>query len=176
MSELTKADMLKRMQDLDEEAYAAFDISGRFSITIVGGSALILFDYLSRSTDDIDILNINGELIDLIESYDMNTRVRAHMSNFPYNYEDRVKLIWSGSIIDFYAASLEDIVISKLCAARSDDLEDIAFLADKVDWQVLEKLARDEDELKSNIMNDRHYSEFLHYYEDYERRFRPCVS
>jgi hypothetical protein len=174
MIEITKDDILKRMYDLDEEAFATFDVTGRLTVVIVGGSALILLNYLPRATDDVDVLRLDSELSELIVKYDMNTRVSAYMDNFALNYEDRLVHVWSGLLIDFYTASLEDIVIAKLCAARPDDWDDLEFVADKVNWDILEQLAKDDGELKSSILNDRRYKDFLYDYENYVRRFCPC--
>ena len=59
--------------------------------------------------------------------YDMNTQVQTYINNFPYNYEDRIKPVpIRGQIIDFYTASLEDIVIAKLYSYRDSDLADIS--------------------------------------------------
>ena len=55
-------DILKRMEGLDEEVDLVFDdLSNdfRFHIIIVGGGALVLRDYLVRSTDDIDLLDVD---------------------------------------------------------------------------------------------------------------------
>ena len=176
MADLYKDDIYYRMERLDKDADAMFRKSDRFSIVIVGGGALVLRGYLTRGTVDIDILNADSRLYELMEAYDMNGRVNAYMNNFAYNYEDRVDLIWSGKIIDYYTASLEDIVVAKLCSNRPDDLTDIELIADSVNWEILEKLALNDDELKVNILNERRYNDFLASYIEFERRFRLCDS
>ena len=67
-----------------------------------------------------------------------------------------------------------DIVIAKLCSFRDTDRQDVISpeVLKEIDWDLLEKLATDEDELKANI-SDRGYSEFMYNYEEYVRRFRP---
>lgn len=170
-------DILKRMEGLDEEVDLVFDdLSNdfRFHIIIVGGGVLVLRDYLERSTDDIDLLDVDNRLCSIIEKYDMNSKVNAHIYSFLYNYEDRAELIWSGKRIDYFTASLEDIVISKICGGRDRDLEDLKKLADKVDWELLDKLANDEDELKLISMSDRGYLDFKASYKNFERTYRPC--
>ena len=106
----------------------------------------------------------------------MNGDVNAHIFSFPYNYEDRAQLIWSGKKIDYFTASLEDIVISKICGSRYNDLKDLEAVVDRIDWKVLDKLATDEDELRLISMSDRGYLDFKACYENFERRYRPCEN
>jgi len=50
----------------------------------------------------------------------------CHPCNFLYNYEDRIKALPIESRkINFYTASLEDIVIAKLYSSRPSDIIDI---------------------------------------------------
>jgi len=172
MPELLRDDIFERMQRLDEHASLEFSDAGRFRVVIVGGGALVLRGYLARATSDIDILGADGRLYALMELYDMNGDVNAYMDHFAYNYEDRLDPLLSGSIIDYYTASLEDIVIAKLCSNRPEDLTDIELVAGKIDWEILEKLARDEGEIKRSILSDRGYMDFQANYEIFERRFR----
>jgi len=176
MTDLHKDDILNRMERLDKDVEAVFHSSGRFQIVIVGGGALVLRGYLTRGTTDIDVLGADSCLNELMELYDMNGRVNAFMDNFAYNYQDRVVHVWSGKIIDYYTASLEDIVIAKLCSNRPDDLTDVELIADSINWNTLEYLALDDGELKINILNERRYKDFLESYKDLERRFRQCDS
>ena len=169
-------DMLDRMQRLDRRTYLEFKGDGRFQVVIVGGGMLVLRGYIARSTDDIDILDADSRLYDLMELFDMNGRVNAYMNSFPYHYENRIDLIWAGKKIDYYTASLEDIVISKLCAGRDRDIIDISEISDKIDWEILERVAKDEEELRLIKMSDRDYMNFGAAYEEFERRFRPCEN
>ena len=114
-----------------------------------------------------------------MESYDINMDVQTYVNNFPYNFEDRIKpLDIDGKIIDFYTASLEDIVIAKLYSFRDKDQADITSPAvlEALDWERLHHLATAEDEAKLNAINEFRYREFLDSFCDYERRFRPCDS
>jgi len=172
MSKLLKGDILERMQRLDEHVSLEFNGVGRFQVVIVGSGALVVRGYLARATADIDILGADNRLYSLMELYDMNGDVNAFMDHFAYNYEDRLDPLISGLIIDFYTASLEDIVIAKLCSNRPDDLTDIELVAGLVNWEMLEKLAYDEDELKRNILSERRYMDFKASYKVFEERFR----
>jgi hypothetical protein len=167
-----KDDILARLRRADEDAYLSFDNTGSFKVVIVGGGALILHDYIPRATEDIDVLGVDRTLLPILEVYNINGMVAAYMNNFPCNYENRLVHIWSGRKIEFYTVSLEDIVIAKLCSNRRNDWLDAEAVAKYIDWDLLDVLAYDEDELKSSVLNDRNYADFLVSYEEYKRRFR----
>lgn len=136
---MQNSDLLDRLDRLDEDASLLFSKEDRLFLVIVGGSALVLQKMLKRSTDDIDALEISSKLNGLIERYDINTRVATYISNFPYNFMDRiVKIEVGGRIIDFYTASLEDIVISKLYSNREKDKLDIENedVLNSIDWDI----------------------------------------
>lgn len=170
------ADLYERLKRLDEDAALLYDDARRLRLTIVGGSALILLEVISRATLDMDALEASPELLKLMERYDINCRVQTYINNFPYNFEDRLKKVpIEGKKIDFYTASLEDIVIAKLFSAREVDRQDIISekVLQNIDWNRLEHLAMAEDELKASVLNDKNYAEFLVNYEEYVRRYRP---
>ena len=172
---MIRDELLKRLSDLDEEVSLLYPNSDRIRIVIAGGGALVLMEYLARSTHDIDVLSASHHIEDIMEKYDINTRVQTYVNNFPYNYEDRLKPISvGGKKIDYYSASLEDIIIAKLYSYRDTDYADICdpHVVDAVDWDLLRTLATDESEAKSSALNEYRYREFLSRYDDYERRFR----
>ena len=149
-----KEDLLERLARLDEDADLLFDDDRRFKMVIVGGSALIL-----------------------LEKYDINTRVGTFINNFPYNYDERlVPVRLDGRRIDFYTASLEDIVIAKLYSGRATDVQDIIDprVLKEIDWDRLEYLATAEDEAKASALNDTRYREFLDSYQTYKARWKEC--
>ena len=88
-----KEDLLERLARLDEEADLLFDDDRRFRMVIVGGSALILLETITRATHDIDALDVSPEIADLLEKYDINTRVGTFINNFPYNYDERLEYL-----------------------------------------------------------------------------------
>ena len=172
-----KNDLLERLARLDEDAELLFDDDCRFTMVIVGGSALILLETLTRATHDIDALNVSPEIVGLLEKYDINTRVATFINNFPYNYLDRlVPVRLHGRRIDFYTASLEDIVIAKLYSGRATDMQDVADpnVLKAIDWEQLDYLATSEDEAMASALNDFRYAEFLDTYKAYVGRWRPC--
>lgn len=176
MPEMFREDLQERLDRLDEDASLMFDGNERFHLVIVGGSALILLEHINRATHDVDAISASREILELLDKYDINCRVQTYINNFPYNYGDRlVPLNVGGRKIDFFTASLEDIVIAKLYSARATDIHDVENekVIEAIDWKLLEKLAVDEDEAKASALNDRCYANFMANYDDYVRRFRP---
>ena len=176
--EMNREDLLARLRDLDEYAYLAFsDNAERLHLILVGGSALVLLKVITRSTSDMDALSVSSCISNVLEDYDINTRVAAHADNFPLNIEQRLVRIEEiqGKMIDFYTASVEDIVISKLCAGRDKDIDDITTpdVLECIDWELLETLALNDDELKATILNERRYSEFLDAYHNFVKEHKP---
>ena len=172
-------DLQERLLRLDEDASLLFDTPNRYRMIIVGGSAFILLGRLSRATHDIDTLSAPPQLLDLMTKYDINAKAEAFIYNFPYNYEDRlVRLPLPTQKIDFFAPSLEDLVIAKLCSFRDTDRADVESetVREALDWNLLDHLARDEDEAKASALNDRCYNEFLTRYEEYVSRWSPCAN
>ena len=155
-----------------------YDSDIRFSIIIVGGSALILQKYRTNATQDIDSISVSKELYPLLEKYDINTRVQAYINCFPYNFEDRVSMVFEGRKVDVYTASLEDVIIAKLYASRSVDIFDITDdeVLKSVDWGKLNYLATDESEAWSSKINENSYNMFLDSYKEYVRRYKPCEN
>lgn len=177
MRSMMRDELIQRLKDLDEEASLLFDNVERLHLIIVGGGALVLMEVIPRGTHDIDVIDASRSLQGIMEKYDINSRVQTFINNFPYNYEDRIRrLDIDGKIIDFFTASLEDIVIAKLYSHRDTDHMDITSpdVVNLLDWDLLHRLATADDEAKSSALNERSYKEFLDSFYDYERRFRPC--
>lgn len=175
MDAFFKEDLMERLIRLDEDADLLFDDDRRFKMVIVGGSALILLETITRATYDIDALDVSPEITELLEKYDINTRVATFINNFPYNYDERlVPIRLDGRRIDFYTASLEDIIIAKLYSGRPTDVQDIIdpSVLKAVDWDRLEYLATAEDEAKASALNPFRYEEFLDSYRTYVGRWR----
>lgn len=178
MVELSRDDLMNRLIRLDITADLIIKGEDRLNLVIVGGGALVLQWYTTRSTHDMDAISVSPILLSLLEDYDINCAVQAHINSFPYNFEDRLVPLFSGRKIDYYTASLEDIVISKLYSIRTTDQQDIELdsILCALDWDLLEKLATDEDEAAASALNDRRYAEFLSNYQNYKMRFGPCQN
>ena len=168
-------DLIERLCRLDEDAALIDDSDLRYVMVIVGGGALILMQYLTRATHDIDVLGAPQALHRLLAKYDINTQVTAYGDSFPYNYEDRLlPLPIKGKKIDFYTASLEDIVIAKLHSNRDPDLHDIEQPAvlKAIDWVLLEKLANSDDEVRASALSMNRHKEFIYSYREYVKKNR----
>ncbi len=76
-------DLIERLRRLDEDAELIFDDDQHFRMVIVGGSALILLEAVSRATHDIDALDVSPQILGLLEKYDINTNVGTYINNFP---------------------------------------------------------------------------------------------
>lgn len=179
MDGFMKEDLLHRLARLDEDADLMFDDDRRFKMVIVGGSALILLETITRATYDIDALDVSPEIVHLLEKYDINMRVGTFVNNFPYNYDERlVPVLVGGRRIDFYTASLEDVVIAKLYAGRDKDIQDITDekVLKAIDWEKLDHLAKAEDEAQASSLNKFRYEEFLDCYKSYVERWCPCEN
>jgi len=177
--ELQYHDLITRLKRLDEDASLIDYSENRFHLVIVGGGALILQKFTERATNDIDALYVSPMLENLLQKYDINTRVNAYIDSFPYNFEDRlIKLPINGRKIDFYAASLEDVVIAKLHSHRDKDMQDIQSdtVLQNIDWDTLERLALAEGESQASSFSDARHNEFLHAYSQYVQEYKPCDS
>lgn len=173
---MQRDELIKRLLALDEEVSLLYPGPERIRMVIVGGGALVLMEYLARSTHDIDVLSVSHQIQDLMLKYDINTLVQTYINNFPYNYEDRIKLILKGRKIDYYTGSLEDIIIAKLYSYRDTDMADITSptVLKDIDWNLLYHLATAEDEARASALNEYRYREFLDKFNEYERTYRPC--
>jgi hypothetical protein len=165
-------DLIDRLLMLDEEASLKFGDNERFYCIIVGGSALMLLGYISRATHDIDSIDCHVKLMPIIEKYDINMQVRAHLDCFPEDYSERInKLDLPTKKIDYYTLSLEDLVISKLLAGRSTDIFDVCSddIIRDLDFDKLNELAR---AIMPDLLNDRVRSEFEYIYNEYCKKHR----
>lgn len=166
---LGKDEIIKNLLLLDEEISLVFDNDDHYNIVIVGGSALVLIDKISRATMDIDTISCSDELKPYMERYNINNNVIAYKNNFPDDYIDRcVKLDVPTKKISIYTASLEDIVISKLFSTRPQDTMDIhdPRIVDALDWDLLDKIVNSDD-FRDNILSDHTYKMFMLDYRDY---------
>ncbi len=166
---LGKDEIIKNLLLLDEEVSLTFDNDDYYNIVIVGGSALVLIDKISRATMDIDTISCSDELKPFMERYNINNNVVAYRDYFPDDYIDRcVKLDVPTKKISIYTASLEDIVISKLFSDRPQDAKDVREpkIAAALNWDLLDEIVYS-DEFKDNILSDHKYKMFMLDYRDY---------
>jgi len=178
MLKMSRDELMQRLKRLDEDAALIFETEEHFHLVIVGGGALILQEYIARSTHDVDVISVSPALLSLLETYDINCRVQAYINNFPYNYEDRIVPLFQGRKNDFFTVSLEDIVIAKLYSTRPADIADITSdeVLNRLDWPLLDRLATSDNEAKASALNDRRYMDFIMNYYEYVGRYRPCET
>jgi hypothetical protein len=151
----------------------ALELPGqRFRVIIVGGCALVLLGYLDRATYDIDALSFPPALTRLMSSFDINGRVASYSDQFAYNLEDRmVRLDIPTKAVEFFVASLEDLVASKLYSDRDIDQADIRRpeILSVLDWA---KLAEVIDDMKGSMLIERRYNDMLSNYREYREEYQ----
>lgn len=166
---LEEADLYERLYQLDEDIDAYIDEKNlkirHLDIVIAGSSALVFNNIHIKKTEDIDIIKISNYISEeLLEKYDMNTRVGGLENFFPYNYQDRIiKLNLKTFIADYYILSLEDIAVAKIQADRGKDWEHLKNeeLLSRINWSLLKICAL---EMEDSLLNDRQYQWFLSRY------------
>lgn len=173
---INKDDFITRLLALDTDAALLFEpTADRFELYIIGGGALLLQNYISRSTLDIDTIGGNiAQLNSLMTRYDMNAQANAYIDLFPEDYRVRaIKLPLETKKIDYYVLSLEDLVISKIPTGREKDWEDITSqkILDTLNWQILDKLA---NEVREGINSNNTLSEFNYFYKKYYEENKKC--
>lgn len=166
---MNKDNLEKRLMMFDEEAFLLYsDSSERFVCYLVGGAALMLLDCISRVTHDGDFIYFTPkELSKIMPKYDFNTNVTAFITMFPDGYLERAeKINLNTKKIDFFVLSLEDLVISKLSAARDKDLLDIreAAVLSKINWSKLEELVQ---LCIEGMISDNDINTLKYYYNEY---------
>lgn len=145
-----------------------------YRLVLVGGGAMVLLGCLARATDDLDALRFPAELLPLMAKYDLSGQVTAYEDQFAYNLEDRlVPLGLETRAVECYAASLEDIVASKLYSDRDKDAADVRrpeVLA-VLDWNRLDEVVAD---MEGSKLIERRHQQLLHNYKVYRRECGPC--
>ena len=146
----------------------------QFRLVLVGGGAMVLLGCLAHATSDLDALHFPTELLPLMEKYDLSGRVTAYLDHFAYNLEDRlVPLGLATTHVECYAASVEDIVASKLHSSRETDELDVRrpeVLA-VLDWGRLAEVVAD---MEGSKLVQRRHQDFLHNYDAYRKECGPC--
>ena len=169
---LSKENLIERLVNLDKELYM-YALrnkvkTSKIDMLIAGSSALILNGITISKTADIDVLKLSHYIEEeLLERYDMNSRVMGVESSIPYNYEDRiVKLDLETKIIQYYLLSIEDAVCSKIQANRGKDWEQInnSNILEQIDWNKLKICA---EEMHDSLITDEQFRWFLARYNDF---------
>lgn len=123
--DMQRENILKQIEKLDALLALKYNNIAT-TVIIVGGSALILLNAISRGSRDIDILECSNEVMQFLPECAMNSDARAYLDCFPADYKSRLIEIPTACInIRVFTPSLEDIVISKLASSRPKDDVDI---------------------------------------------------
>lgn len=166
---MNKQELLDKLIALDEEVSMVVPQNERISMTIVGGSALILSGFLNRITLDIDLIDIYYPvLFPIMEKYDVNCHSNAFADCIAENYDTRlVKLDFPTKAIDYYTLSLEDLVIMKLFSDREKDLIDIRDpgVINNLNWDLLDKIISSGEADVS--FHELRYKHFIQKYQEY---------
>ncbi len=167
---MNKQELESRMLELDgivSDLYSGMT----FYCIIVGGGALLIRNIITRGTLDVDVLEVSKEVEELFASFDFNTRVKAVLDCFPYNYEDRIELVKLQTIsIKYYTPSIEDLIVSKLYAYRRKDIEDLKKIKESKQYNkdLLDSVV---GEAKESAVTKRRYLEMVDLYKKF---FKEC--
>lgn len=163
---MNKKELEQRMIELDTIAYDLYP-GLTFECVIVGGSALLIRNIITRGTLDVDVLEVSKEVEELFAVYDFNSRVKAVLDCFPYNYVDRLELVdLDTKSIQYYTPSIEDLIVSKLYAYRDKDIEDLEKIrkSKKYNQILLDKIIK---EARLSAITERRYIEMLNLYNSF---------
>ncbi len=166
-----KEEILERLKQLDNDMLLLDTSDDLYSCIIVGGSALVLTDKIYRSTHDIDSIASSKKIQPLLEAYNININVKAYLTNFPDDYTARlVPVAIDTKKVKFYTVSTEDLVVSKLCAGRDKDSEDIEGkeVTEHLNWNLLDKLI---DDVCYGMLTEYDEEILRAKYKDYKERF-----
>jgi hypothetical protein len=111
----------------------------------VGGSAALIFPgYVSRSTDDIDVVDeVPAEVRALHPTLDQLKKryglVLAHFQShyLPRGWEQRVHSLEPFGRLQVYLIDVYDVFLSKIFSARTKDLDDLRALAPQLDKETI---------------------------------------
>ena len=166
---MDRAQLINALKKADEEIDSLFEVPDRFKLVIVGGSALLLKDIISRQTRDIDVLNgYSSQLEPIFSKYDINAHVAAFIDNLPYNYEDRLNFIDVGTkTFSIFTLSIEDLVLMKLYSEREKDYLDATHpdVVSSVDFGKLKEIVSSGE--MDNSFNVYRYKLFLEKFQKY---------
>jgi hypothetical protein len=166
VTDMGRAELETRLLEFDKAVELLYP-NKVFRMVLVGGSALILLGAMQRATTDIDVLVAPSVLQELMAKYDINSRVVAYQDSFSDNIEDRlIKLNLPTHAVEFYSASLEDLVASKLCSTRDKDEQDIRQkeIIEALNWTELEAIIKD---MEISMFSPRGYKILLFNYRQY---------
>lgn len=161
---MNKHELFSRMVELDNIVSDLYP-NMTFECVIVGGGALLIKNIITRGTLDVDVLEVSKEVEELFAGFDFNTRVKAVLDCFPYNFEDRLEIVnLQTKSIRYYTPSIEDLIVSKLYAYRPKDIEDLKKIkeSNQYDKKILDKVIIEANE---SAVTKRRYLEMVALYQ-----------
>ena len=125
-------------------------INRPITVIIVGSVALILTDYLSRNSEDIDVVDeVPKEIRDQHELLEkLHSRFGLHVRHFqqhylPSGWHNRLHSIESFGHIRVFLVDPIDVFMSKLTSVREKDLDDLRALKPQLDKSLLIQRLKD---------------------------------
>ena len=111
-------------------------------ICLIGGTACLLTDLISRVTIDYDLLNLDyspnvRNYLNFFNPYDL---VDFEATTIPRSYIKRRISVFSGVCVHCFILSIEDIILSKLYRNFEIDFKDIDILIKKADLTLVHTL------------------------------------
>ena len=152
-------EIFNRLVDANKELKI---IGKKIELVIVGGSAFIVKNMIPRETFDIDFINsLDDGLVSILESYEINDRVRTHESTFGEWENDLINLPkYSQSNIQVLTISNERLLASRLFRRRTEDLiqtfknKEIIIDKDKFDDIVMELMGYNDPVYKKEFIDN----------------------
>jgi hypothetical protein len=136
----------------------------KVQIRVGGSGALILTDYLSRRTQDIDVVDeLPSEVRSLHKVLDqLEQRYRLQIAHFqshylPSGWEQRVHSMEPFGRLQVFLVDVHDVFLSKLFSSREKDRDDLRALAPQLDKETIVR------RLKNSTAAWQKVPELLHY-------------
>jgi hypothetical protein len=134
----------QQVLDLFTELGAKLRLRKRLRVAVGGSIALIMPGYLSRATEDIDVVN---ELPPEIRSQhallsDLQKRHRLQLAHFqshylPAGWDQRLHYLDTFDDLQVSLVDVYDVFLSKLFSIRTKDLDDMRLLRPQLDKETL---------------------------------------
>jgi hypothetical protein len=126
--------------------YLGQRVRGDHRLYIAGSVALILPGYLSRKTEDIDVVDEipkeirdNHKLLDDLQQIFTLHLGHVQTHYFPTGWMDRAHHFDDFGRLSAYLLDVYDVFLSKLFSARVKDIQDLTALAPRLDKATLEE-------------------------------------
>jgi hypothetical protein len=165
--------LMEKTKPEDVKAYLrelGSHLHGPVELFIGGSVALILADWLSKKTDDIDVVDevpepirTQYELLDKLQAR-YGIYVRHFQSHYlPSGWQSRLHSTESFGGIRAYLVDAYDVFLSKLTSMRDKDRDDLRVVMPQLDKAVLERRLKDtmaaifaDPEMKENARHNWH--------------------